>query len=526
MMLKIAPLKLRFSVAAIALAACSAVLMAAPVTVSFQQGVNGYAGTTQFRISNTNGATHDNAYPYLFLLQGAMDKLVYTYSDPISQRYGFLTFSDVFGTGTGQIPLGSTVISAQLDMRVAAGSFSTSPGPFPVARVIRNIPYIDNVPPGNPTATTWDQFWENHGPLLGIDYDRPGAGYIGCSASDTFYSADITPTVQSWAKGGPNYGLIVLGNTNDYVSFVGTYDPTDPTWHPRLTVTYVPNESRTLIFQEGVNDYTGCSMLRVGQDETTLLGSAIDTSTADANLDGGTSVVDPEFDGLIKFDNVFGSGFGQVAPNAQILKAYLTVTTTTRVDVADAARSTGPYAVHRLLTDVDWTDTNPAKPFLWSEFGGDGPTVGVELGAELSRAQGMTYDSRQYFDVTSTVQDWQSGQPNYGLAIKAALGVLDGWKINWTSSGTPATLRPQLIVLVQSKPADFNNDTHVDDTDFAQLIDCADGPAIPYATGCDPADLDQDGDVDSTDFGKFQACYSGALSATPNCAWDTWVPVQ
>ena len=66
-----------------------------------------------------------------------------------------------------------------------------------------------------------------------------------------------------------------------------------------------------------------------------------------------------------------------------------------------------------------------------------------------------------------------------------------------------------LTVTAPPCPADFNNDSFVDDTDFVifaaayNLLDCAD-PNMPV--GC-PADLNNDGFVDDTDFVLFATAY-------------------
>ena len=76
--------------------------------------------------------------------------------------------------------------------------------------------------------------------------------------------------------------------------------------------------------------------------------------------------------------------------------------------------------------------------------------------------------------------------------------------------------------------ADFNHDCCVDSGDLTIFVDCAGGPALPYAPGCAlvadgqgfiAADFDRDSDVDQSDFGLFQRCYSGpGQLADPDCA--------
>lgn len=59
-------------------------------------------------------------------------------------------------------------------------------------------------------------------------------------------------------------------------------------------------------------------------------------------------------------------------------------------------------------------------------------------------------------------------------------------------------------------PPDFDQDTDVDATDLAHLVNCDTGPAIPISDPtCENADLDFDGDADQADFALFQRCFSG-----------------
>jgi hypothetical protein len=81
-------------------------------------------------------------------------------------------------------------------------------------------------------------------------------------------------------------------------------------------------------------------------------------------------------------------------------------------------------------------------------------------------------------------------------------------------------------IAIPRSAADFNKDGYVDDHDWAGFEDCADGPALPYASGCTlapdgdgkvAADFDKDGDVDEVDFATLQRCYSGTELASPDC---------
>ena len=69
---------------------------------------------------------------------------------------------------------------------------------------------------------------------------------------------------------------------------------------------------------------------------------------------------------------------------------------------------------------------------------------------------------------------------------------------------------------VKLSSADLDNDSDVDQSDFALFQLCFSGESFDYVPGCNAPDLDGDGDVDEYDFEIFQACMGGA-NVPPNC---------
>jgi hypothetical protein len=533
-----------------ALAAMMGAATATAETISFQNGFNGYNGTVQIRMSSGLGvgSTGGSLWDPDFVM---CKKWV---PDVSEGSVVFWRFKDMIGTAAGQIPPNSTILSARLELRTCSnvtipgltpplphGTFVLSTGPVCLARMLVPVdetkltlwrpwgvdPNTQNyysirsiVPaPANPPLI-WALFGAEGPDYAGGDYDRPAGGFIDMTVYERTESADVTSIVQAWTSGADNFGMIMFCDKDDYWVFEGTgqdyHYPSDLTRRPKLVVNYNPARTKSLVYQQDTNGYTGCSVLRVGQDGISTPGAAIDP--AGTFLDGGTGPTDPEYDLILKFDNIFGSGSGRIPSKATIVKAYLALTTPSESNSA-SANSSGPFTVHQMLRDVDWTGTNhPAKPFLWSEFtNADGPTqADGEIGPALSRAQAMTFNGRACFDVTSTIQAWRAGTPNYGLVIKP--GTTDGWKVFTTTAGDPQ-IRPQLVVMTEVRVPDLNIDGYVNQTDFTMFTDCARGPAIAYPAGCTQADLDFDNDVDAGDFGIFQACYSGDQEATIDCRW-------
>ncbi len=483
------------------LAACLTAALASAETVSFQEGVDGYAGTFQMRILSTTAGGGQMNESSVFL-DGFKDMAEPTADEP--DRWELLRFDNILGTGPGQIPLGATILSARLEFVTepqAVHGAAESPGPIGLARMLK---------PSDSTSR-WQTFGTEGPDFAGGDYDRPAGGVsdLNFGATD---AADVRPIVQAWSDGAPNYGFLVICATTDgwYHYGIGNLDPAV---HPKLVVEYVAQRTKPIIFQQDVDGYAGFSMLRVVADGTTTFGTGVEVATTGAYLDGFSAA--PESDALLKFDNAFGTGPGQIPPSTTIVKAYVSLTTPPKAN-SNNVRSPGPFGMYRLLMPANW-DGN-GTPFFWSDWiSGDGPTeADGEISPALSTAKGMVWDNRSYFDVTAAVEAWRSGAPNHGLAVKPLTN--DGWKIYWANPIDAVETRPQLILLVPSKRgADFNLDTKVNDQDLTMFTTCSSGPAVPYAGGCAYADLDDDMDIDSADFGVFQACWSGAQPATALC---------
>ena len=80
-------------------------------TVSFQQGVGGYADAFDTYLAEANPST----------LHGSLDSFGWDSDDPRKSgldTIGLLRFDNIFGSGPGQIPSGSTIVSASLSYEI------------------------------------------------------------------------------------------------------------------------------------------------------------------------------------------------------------------------------------------------------------------------------------------------------------------------------------------------------------------------------------------------------------------------
>ncbi len=86
---------------------------ASEITISFQQNVGGYVGTIDTFLRESRPGNSYDTKPYIDV-DGA-DKRG-------GEIQGLLQFSDIFGDGPGQIPLGATITSATLSLTVSNGT--------------------------------------------------------------------------------------------------------------------------------------------------------------------------------------------------------------------------------------------------------------------------------------------------------------------------------------------------------------------------------------------------------------------
>lgn len=111
---------------------------------------------------------------------------------------------------------------------------------------------------------------------------------------------------------------------------------------------------------------------------------------------------------LIRFDAI-GTGADQVPPGAKVLSAKL------RLHNTDAGAGA---SVHRML--APWTEADS-----WASLGDGMEANGIEAEALPDLATGKARSGWRTFRVTSAVQAWADGAPDYGWAL-LPLGS-DGW---------------------------------------------------------------------------------------------------
>jgi hypothetical protein len=439
-------------------------------TVSFQNGVSGYAGTFSKHIGK-NAVLDGAGNPVYTNILGSATGAFYVDGFPghvdSADQNALMRFDGIFGTGTGQIPPGAKIAKAQLMITTQTGGNSASPGPFVVDRLI--VPVDENT-----TYADLDLGFGLEG-ARGGSSGLPVAGF-GSMVDGQIEVSDVTAIVRHWAdelaadpSSNPNMGFsISTGGTADGWQFC-TEGNASAAARPRLVISYVTSTISTYTFPADRS-------VRLDPVNGTTDGSLLITGFLD-------EIFNASQEGLMHFPVDFGNVAGGIPEDEEIVRAELVLTTGTQLIVEGStnAHSPGAFTVHRMLTDWDTTKS----------YGPAGPVPDVDFGPEVSRATGMGQTSAAYFDVTNMVQAWRAGYPNYGINVKP--DTTDGWQIFWPGAvasypGAEPVLR--IITAETTAPTPFQlwaeskgaaGISHDSDNDRDRI------PALAeYALGFDP----------------------------------------
>ncbi|GJL51696.1 MAG: hypothetical protein NPIRA01_29230 [Nitrospirales bacterium] len=191
----------------------------------------------------------------------------------------------------------------------------------------------------------------------------------------------------------------------------------------------------TVSFQEGVDGYASTQDTHL--DESTPTTSYGNQTTVEVDLSNSS---DGEEHALIRFDNLFGSGTGQIPLGATIISVTLAL------DGTDPSSSAATISLHRMLTT--WNESS-----TWNSMTSGISTNDVEASstADATIYNPETIESKVLTGLESTVQAWSDGDTNYGWVIKSDHG--DGWVFSSSENGT-ASLRPKLTVEYRTSGGD------------------------------------------------------------------------
>ncbi|MCA9066306.1 MAG: DNRLRE domain-containing protein [Planctomycetaceae bacterium] len=191
-------------------------------TITFQDGFNGYTGTMDTYVKD-DARADDNL---------GTDATISADRDVGLDSVGLLSF-EIFGNGTNRIPLGTSILSATLQLQVG----SVSGADATLHRML--VTWDENTTTYNSMTTS--------GP--GIQFDDFEARIVPDAVLPSqaldIMSVDVTDAVVYWSAGNSNFGWSILpGNSTLGVAFRSS-ESND--FHPQLLVeipTAVPEPQR------------------------------------------------------------------------------------------------------------------------------------------------------------------------------------------------------------------------------------------------------------------------------------------
>jgi len=217
--------------------------------VRFEKGLNGYDGLVDGGIRSEAGR---QTYNY-----GASSDISVGWELEDAEFVGFSQWKDIFGSGANQVPLGATIVSAELGLtlRAAQGTEDRIITAYAMTREITDM----GSGASNPAAAgevCWSYLaydttmWggdTTHGPVQDADYTTNHASSLTINvASDNgiTVSWDVTDIVNDWYTGAlPNYGFLLRDGAwadNETRSNFSSAETSNTGDLPFLKITYEP----------------------------------------------------------------------------------------------------------------------------------------------------------------------------------------------------------------------------------------------------------------------------------------------
>jgi len=205
---------------------------APPAPLTFQQGVNGYTGMVDTMIRSpaptTNYAdsavNYDSGYQYQYNADTST-------GSPAGPSHVLLRFDGIIGGGPGQIPVGSTILSATLRLRTMDASNGGK-----LHRLLQSW---------TATAVTWNNSFGGNGiqadaSEAAVTEDDGVASTSGAGDNDL----NVTATVQGYVDGTiTNNGWTLLPNGSDGWHIAAAEHPTVD-YRPELIVSFTPPQNQ------------------------------------------------------------------------------------------------------------------------------------------------------------------------------------------------------------------------------------------------------------------------------------------
>ncbi len=331
-----------------------------------------------------------------------------------------LRFDNIIGTGPGQIPAGALITSATLALTTDGDANSPGDGGG----------FYRMTTPWN-ESTTWNTTSSGFGVVPTLDARekfeaQAGFPSLSPNVERGRHDYDVTADVKGWVSGETHLGWAFLPWENGTDGWgIQSSESTTPTNRPALRVEWFqPNATTAAVtFQTGVDMGIGSAQ------PDTPIGPTAPTLTV---VSGATTQA------LLRFDNLFGTGAGQIPANILGARLRLTTAGSPFGSKTDPAAGSGA-ATHRLLTPFTAAST-------WNSFGGNGVQAnGIEAFATADDSVGFNEGGPQivagqnvYLDVAESVRAWADGSTNHGFALLPFANGNNDWIFNSLNSASDA----------------------------------------------------------------------------------------
>ncbi|NNJ79075.1 MAG: DNRLRE domain-containing protein, partial [Xanthomonadales bacterium] len=154
----------------------------------------------------------------------------------VNENTGNWVQRPVFRFDLGRIPAGSTVLSAELELRLKS---IKTPGAATIHRVARS--WVEGTKSGTGTAdgATWATYdGTNNWTTEGGDFDASAVSEAAITGSETWVRWEIGPLVGQWLSGEPNNGFLLKSDGILEEAEFYSKEEADTTLRPKLTISY------------------------------------------------------------------------------------------------------------------------------------------------------------------------------------------------------------------------------------------------------------------------------------------------
>ncbi|MBL8378811.1 MAG: cadherin-like domain-containing protein [Burkholderiales bacterium] len=316
---------------------------------TFQQGTGGYSGTEDTEL--------DSSAPSSNL--GANVTIDVDFAGVGSENQALILFNGIFGTGTGQIPVGSTITSASLRLYASGGTADT----ISAHRMLVNWS----------EASTWNSLTtgvQTNGTEAEIAADGT---YVGTGSTGYITITGLEQSVQAWSSGASNYGWVLRNSGTDGLQFDSSESATVER-RPQLIVVFTPPDSAP-----AVTNLAGDALAYAESDGAVVIeqgGNATVTDSDSADFNTGTLTVSftagsDSAEDVLAIRNQ-GTGVGQIGVSGSNVTYNFGAGGVTIGSFAGGSggsplvvtfnASSTPAAAQALIRNITFQDTDTATP--------------------------------------------------------------------------------------------------------------------------------------------------------------------